>query len=283
MGATTEGTTEAVDYQARVVEITTLLRGRAPKLFPCNIAPRSCKPYTSILGLCSTTRQRVDAKVFIEKAKDAIAEQRRKKHEAGQGGDNGKDVDDQTMNIVVVAEIDLTARKFRVTGAKFVDNIDATLHDLERVMELLLNSSENDLEPYVRRFASANELRSDTPAASTMQEVCSLSYALQVTASNLSGWTARAGSYDLPLARDVDMTTLLRELFDEPPTPSAPLEPAGETGKRGGARSRGQKKGKPTKARMAKEAGATEGTELRADEAKGARGPSKGSKRKKRP
>ena len=60
----------------------------------------------------------MDAKVFIEKAKDAIAEQRRKKHEAGQGGDNGKDVDDQTMNIVVVAEIDLTARKFRVTGAK---------------------------------------------------------------------------------------------------------------------------------------------------------------------
>ena len=107
-----------MDYQARVVEIATLLRGRAPKLFPCNIAPRSCKPYTSILGLCSTTRQRVDAKVFIEKAKDAIAEQRRKKHEAGQGGNNGKYVDDQTMNIVVVAETDLAARKFRVTGAK---------------------------------------------------------------------------------------------------------------------------------------------------------------------
>lgn len=36
------------------------------------------------------------------------------------------------------------------------------------------------LEPYIKQFASANKLGPDLPAATTLQEVCSLAYGLQV-------------------------------------------------------------------------------------------------------
>ncbi|CAM9999357.1 unnamed protein product, partial [Laminaria digitata] len=75
-------------------------------------------------------------------------------------------------------------------------------------MELHLNAGPEELELYSKRFASANQLGPELHAVSPLQEVCSLAYALQVAASNMPGWVGYVGSFRIPLADDVDMTSV---------------------------------------------------------------------------
>lgn len=119
-----EGSKDAVDIQSYANELSSLLRARAPELFPCNIAPRLFKPFTTISGLCSTGKQRLDAEAIIKsKAIRAEGQRRRTKKEPGvvteeeEGKEEGNE-DSQMDNVVVVTQTDLASRTFRVTGLK---------------------------------------------------------------------------------------------------------------------------------------------------------------------
>lgn len=124
MAASRESSIDAVNVQSCVNELSSILRARAPKLFPCNVAPRLFKPFTTISGLCSTAKQRLDAEAIIKsKVLRAEGQQRRTKKEPGmvtegeEGKEEGND-DCQMDNVVVVTQTDLGSRKFRVTGLK---------------------------------------------------------------------------------------------------------------------------------------------------------------------
>lgn len=72
--------------------------------------------------------------------------------------------------------------------------------------------------------------------------------------SNIGGWTGFLGSFQLPLAEDVDMAVVLRELFCPPPLSPPTASPPSRSKSRGARR--GAKKKTTAAAGDAKEAAA---------------------------
>ncbi|CAM9419217.1 unnamed protein product [Choristocarpus tenellus] len=152
--------------QARVAEIAELLKVKAPKMCP-QIVPSPFRVVVgNLLAACVTPQQRADADSYLEeKSVEAKALE-------GEGLEKPLLALDTTF--------DLSSKAFRITGAKFVGEVDATLNDLDRFMELQLSSTEAELEPYVSRFAAANELEDTMGRGAAMQDVYSLAYAMRI-------------------------------------------------------------------------------------------------------
>lgn len=111
MAAPAEENTELTDLQARVSEIATLLRNRAPKLAP-SVTPRPMKAFTSAVGLCATVKQRLSVEAFcVSKAAELAAEREQ------QGGEEEKGEGDED-HVVVETQCDVATRTFRITEAK---------------------------------------------------------------------------------------------------------------------------------------------------------------------
>ncbi|CBJ30245.1 hypothetical protein Esi_0183_0025 [Ectocarpus siliculosus] len=235
---------EVDEVQDRVMEIAALLKKKAPHLAP-SVIPRPYKhAAANIVTLCSTPRQRADAEAFLaSKAESATVDDVAAAGERGRG-EEGQQIESEDAaeggrhHVVLETETDIATRTFRITAAKLGGRIDATLSDLNLLMDLHLNAPRQELEPYVERFAAANELDPST-AALALHGACSLAYALQVATSSIAGWNGFVGSHPLPLAGDVDMTVVMNELFRPPPTPPASPRSRSKSktkGKKGGAK-----------------------------------------------
>lgn len=115
--------------------------------------------------------------------------------------------------------------------------------------------------------------------------------------SNIAGWTGYVGPFQLPLADDADMMSVLRELFTPPPPPPSPPSsprPKSAAGKKGKGRSKGKLKGAGGGAKNSNKGGAAgaaagggggggagKGGESEAKEKGGKGSKARGSKRKK--
>ncbi|CAN0439769.1 unnamed protein product [Ectocarpus sp. 12 AP-2014] len=235
---------EVDEVQDRVMEMAALLKKKAPHLAP-SVIPRPYKhAATNIVTLCSTPRQRADAEAFLASkagsaaADDVAAARKRSRGEEGQQIESEDAAEGGRQHVVLETDTDIATRTFRITAAKLGGRIDATLSDLNLLMDLHLNAPQQELEPYVERFAAANELDPST-AALALHGACSLAYALQVATSSIAGWNGFVGSHPLPLADDVDMTVVMKELFRPPPTPPASPRSRSKSktkGKKGGAK-----------------------------------------------
>eukprot|EP00903_Cladosiphon_okamuranus_P015153 g14011.t1 len=269
------------EHQARQVEISLLLKKRAPLMCP-SVVPRAFKEaLASVHAFLASDAGKLAASASGGSAADAgggaESTEEAEKEEKEVGGE-----DDGGRHVVLTTETDIATRTFRITAAKFGKKVDAVLSNLELLMELHLNASQEELEPYVTRFASANKLdvSSNRSAATALQEVCSLAYSLQVAASNIPGWTGFVGSSQLPLGDDADMAAIGKELFI-PPTPPTSPRPKSPSRKKGKSRSQS----KPAKKKAASPArGAATVTVVGGESVvkeKGEKGAARGSKRKK--
>ncbi|CAB1112355.1 unnamed protein product [Ectocarpus sp. CCAP 1310/34] len=279
---------EVDEVQDRVMEIAALLKKKAPHLAP-SVIPRPYKhAAANIVTLCSTPRQRADAEAFLASkaesaAADDVAAAGKKRGEEGQQIESEDAAEGGRHHVVLETETNIATRTFRITAAKLGGRIDATLSDLNLLMDLHLNAPQQELAPYVERFAVANELDPST-AALALHGACSLAYALQVATSSIAGWNGFVGSHPLPLADDVDMTVVMKELFRPPPTPPASPRSRSKSktkGKKGGA-----KKKQAAAAAVAAAAAAAAGGESGAAGVEGVvsgkgKTAKKGSKRKK--
>lgn len=101
------------ESQARVVELATLLKTRAPSVAP-NVAPRPYKHATSnILTLCTTPKQRADAEAYLAAAVE------REERVQGEGGSRPEEQEEnEAKHVVVTSETDIGTRTFRITAAK---------------------------------------------------------------------------------------------------------------------------------------------------------------------
>ncbi|CAM9580338.1 unnamed protein product [Discosporangium mesarthrocarpum] len=156
-----------VQAQARLTEIEELIKRRAPRLRP-QVVPRPFQAVVeNVLSACSTMQQRVEAEAFLKSKASEV-----KAVEGKEGLEEPR--------LVLDSELDLTSRTFRVTGAKFVEKLDAELYNLESFMELQLSAAEGEMEPYVTRFAGANGWDESVEQGAAVQDVYSLAYAMTV-------------------------------------------------------------------------------------------------------
>eukprot|EP00752_Nemacystus_decipiens_P002491 g2342.t1 len=279
--ASAENTGEVDERHVRQVEISRLLHKRAPSACP-SVVPRAFKDaLAGVQAFLSSDAGKRSASDPAAAAAAAAAERSEEGEETGNVDENG------VGHVVLTTETDFATLTFRVTRAKFGEKVDAVLSNLELLMELHLNAREEELEPYAARFASANGLdSSDRSAATALQEVCSLAYALQVAASNIPGWTGFVGSVRLPLDDGVDMAAICKELF-KPPTPPPSPRPKSGSGKKGKSRSKSKPPKKKKAASPAGAAAAAAGAGARGGETaaavkeKGGKGAARGAKRKK--
>lgn len=119
-----EENTGSLEIQARVAEIASLLRDRAPNVGP-NVAPRPYKLVVSnMLALCATAKQREHAEVFLScKAAELAArrdgvEAQKNEQEEKEAADEGEGGEEWGRHVVVKTETDIATRTFRITGAK---------------------------------------------------------------------------------------------------------------------------------------------------------------------
>lgn len=111
---------EVAETQARISEMATLLKSRAPNLAP-NFGPRPYKlAAANILTVCSTPDQRADADKFlaskvqelVDAAPAARGEDVKEKSTVGDGQEQ------EAKHLVVETDTDMATRTFRITRAK---------------------------------------------------------------------------------------------------------------------------------------------------------------------
>lgn len=112
--------------QARVTEMLELLKARAPNLRP-NVTPRPFKHAVSsnLLTLCQTAEHRAAVQAFLVKRLGTEHEDVQLADGGRAGGASSRQGEGVRGHIVLDTEVDVSARIFRITGAK----VGATMGD----------------------------------------------------------------------------------------------------------------------------------------------------------
>lgn len=128
-------------------------------------------------------------------------------------------------DVVLVTEIDIEKRATVVSGIRFVDSLDAKLFSLEKMMALLANGNEVELNITHSRFLDINDYNCDISEGSIIfYEVYHLAYAVKVLLSNIPGMRFYLGKQSVPFPLDCNVGKLLDNLYQESSL-SAHVEP----------------------------------------------------------
>uniref|UniRef100_A0A7S2SU08 Uncharacterized protein n=1 Tax=Rhizochromulina marina TaxID=1034831 RepID=A0A7S2SU08_9STRA len=115
------------------------------------------------------------------------------------------------VGFVPVCRVDPTRGRVTVDKFLLVGEVQATLSNLDAMLQLQLHGSPAELEPYVTFFGDRN--RSEEPARD-MQEALNVAYSAQVVVDNMPGWATRIGEHKVPVPSNVPVRQVISELCE---------------------------------------------------------------------
>ncbi|CAM9460775.1 unnamed protein product [Chrysoparadoxa australica] len=196
-----------------------LFLGKAPNLAPA-IIPGSFK---SLVSAADTDRGLIELasggnpKQMLEGLK-WLNDQRTMMSDSVEGDEDEAELaamkeTADNMKLALKTSLDLDKRTFHVESIRFVGHVEAELSSLERMLlhQIKAQGEAGEmLDVYTEHFSKSNTVKGK-PSPS-LQEVCSLAYAIKVAVSNMTGWTAQLGKHSLPLAANASLSAVLDDL-----------------------------------------------------------------------
>ena len=229
----------------------------APQLYPrsSSLFDAPDDPSGCVIGIFSTAEQ--------QKAAAASLMER---------GTKAKQALGCAVELVLLVDVDVRARRLLIHGLRFVGKIEAVLYNAKRLLNIEMGSRDPaEIEPYIAHFRAKNGYEPASSSSTSfvgnpamvVQEVHSAAYNLSVVLDNMQGWQTRvrvghiAGSSsangvddnvmakisalraskakNVPLKPTLDAVLVLEELFS-PNSSTLKKRKKGLSGKRSGGK-----------------------------------------------